>query len=110
MLLRRFPLAAQFRLRWRAPRLARRSQQRRCGLPRAARMPTLKEVGTEFHIAERWSECGRVARIPEPSRMNVDAAERTERHADANRRQHPDGPHVPRLLAAGAVGRRATGE
>src|SRR5262245_7197997 len=42
--------------------------------------------------------------------MNVDVAERTERPADAKRPLHLDGPHVPRLLAAGPVGRRATGE
>src|SRR5215813_2388274 len=72
-------------------------------------MPTLKEVGTEFHIAERWtgSPC---ANDPNDPRMNADVAERTERPADANRSRHLDGPHVPRLLAPGAVGRGAAGE
>src|SRR5436190_23188220 len=42
--------------------------------------------------------------------MTVDVAERTERPADANRPRHHDGPHVPRLLAPGAVGRGATAE
>src|SRR5258707_2045322 len=42
--------------------------------------------------------------------MKIDVAERTERPADANRPRHHDGPHVPRLLAAGAVGRGATAE
>src|SRR6516162_10456584 len=42
--------------------------------------------------------------------MTIDVAQRTKRSADANRPRHADGPHDPRLLAPGAVGRGVTGE
>src|SRR5215471_13028304 len=58
--------------------------------------------GTPFYIAERWSD-SHTTRV-------CHAQERTERSADANRRRHAHGADVPRLLAAGAAGRRAAGE
>src|SRR6476619_7393994 len=42
--------------------------------------------------------------------MSVDASQRTERPADANRPRHVHGPDVSRLLAAGADARGAAGE
>src|SRR5262249_31453214 len=100
-------LKAHFRLRRRAKIGAAVAA---ATLPQAARMPTLNRLGLGSLSRNAGPSATALRPCPEPSRMNVDVAERTERPADAKRPLHPDGPHVPRLLAAGAVGRRATGE